>query len=71
MSQDLAHSLLQLRFDADAESRIHALLQKDREETITASEAGELENYRRVGQLLDLLQAKARVSLRDSTLSQQ
>jgi len=44
--------------------RIRELLQKNSAGTITAAEKADLEKYMRVGQFLDLMQAKARLSLR-------
>jgi hypothetical protein len=66
LSAEAARSLLALRFGKEAAKRIRGLLRKNNRGTITADEQLTLENYLRVGQLLDLLQAKARLSLRHS-----
>jgi hypothetical protein len=66
LSAEAARSLLALRFGTEATKRIRGLLRKSNRGTITAGERVTLENYLRVGQLLDLLQAKARLALRHS-----
>jgi len=58
-----AREILSLRFRAETASRIRELMVRNNAGTITASERADLDNYLRVGQLIDLLQAKARVSL--------
>jgi uncharacterized protein YnzC (UPF0291/DUF896 family) len=45
---------------------MNALAERAREGTLTADEREELENYRRVGHLLGLMQSKARIALRAS-----
>jgi hypothetical protein len=61
-----ARSILELRFTEKATSRIRELLDRNNKSTITDEERSELDRYLRVGRFLDLLQAKARVSLRQS-----
>ncbi len=63
LSPDAARSLLSLRFDAATIKRIRQLLQRNNRGTISAADRLILEKYLRVGQLLDLLHAKAKVSL--------
>jgi hypothetical protein len=63
LSAETARSLLQLKFNTEATKRIRRLLTKNNRGTITAEERQTLEKYLRVGQFLDLLQAKARLSL--------
>jgi hypothetical protein len=63
---DVARSILDLRFNAHAESRIKALLKKKNAGKITDVESAELDKYLRVGQFIDLFQAKARLSLRSA-----
>jgi len=58
-----AESILSLRFTESARERIRQLLQANNSGDVTAEERAELEKFLRVGRLLDLLQAKARVSL--------
>jgi hypothetical protein len=59
-----AHALLRLRFDQQDLDRIHALMVKNQADALTPDERSELESYLRIGSFLDLLKAKARVSLK-------
>ncbi len=63
ISPALAREILSLRFRADTASRIRELLSGNNAGTITSEERADLEKYLRVGQLIDLFQAKARLSL--------
>jgi len=63
LAPEVAHSLLKLQFDKDATRNIRRLLQKNNRGTISSDDRVTLEKYLRVGQMLDLLQAKARLSL--------
>jgi len=69
LSPESARSILELRFSERATARIRELLDKNHRATITDDERSELEKYLRVGQFLDLMQAKARVSLERPDLS--
>ncbi len=61
---EVARSILDLRFNSHADERIKALLKKKHAGKISHAESAELDKYLRVGQFIDLLQAKARLSLR-------
>jgi hypothetical protein len=63
LSEEAARSILSLRFSDGARERIRELLEANNAGDIAAEQRAELEKYLRVGQFLDLLQAKARVSL--------
>ena len=63
ISPQLAEELLSLRFNDSATGRIRELLLKNNSGTITPAEKTTLENYLRVGEFLDLMQAKARLTL--------
>ena len=63
LSARIAEELLSLNFSDSARETIRELLHKNNAGTITDMEKVTLENYLRVGEFLDLLQAKARVSL--------
>lgn len=63
LSAELAEELLSLKFNEDATGRIRDLLQKNNAGTITPTEKSTLEKYLRVGEFLDLWQAKARLTL--------
>jgi hypothetical protein len=65
LGPDAARSILDLHFDKVATRTIRQLLRKNNRGTITAEERLTLEKYLRVGQVLDLFQAKARLSLRN------
>ena len=65
LTPEAARALLSLRFDRATTQTIRTLLRQNNRGTITAADRLALEKYLRVGQLLDLLHAKARVSLRD------
>ena len=61
-----AQSILSLRFSDSARQQIGRLLEANNRGDIPPDERAELDKYLRVGQFLDLLQAKARVSLAES-----
>lgn len=63
----LAKELLTLRFNDQATGRIRELLQKNNAGTISAAEKSTLANYLRVGEFLDLMQAKARLTLQNDS----
>jgi hypothetical protein len=67
MPPELARAILDLRFDAPAVSRMHELAEKNRQAALTAAEQQEMETYLRVGNFLNLLQAKSRLSLASGT----
>ena len=64
LPQEFAHAVLSVRFNDSATETIRELLQKNSAGTITTEEKDDLEKYMRVGQFLDLMQAKARQSLK-------
>lgn len=67
LSPQLAEELIALHFNDGATSRIRELLLKNNAGTIKPAEKTTLENYLRVGEFLDLLQAKARLTLKGNT----
>jgi hypothetical protein len=66
-SPQVAQELLALKFNDDATKRIREMLAKNNAGTITEAEKGTLDNYLRVGEFLDLIQAKARVTLQNGS----
>jgi hypothetical protein len=66
LSPESARSILELQFTDEADQRIRGLLKKNNDGTISEAERAVLDKYLRVGQFLDLLQAKARLSLQRS-----
>ena len=63
LSGDFARAVLSVRLNDAARDRIRDLLQKNNAGSITADEKAALDKYLFVGQFLDLMQAKARLSL--------
>ena len=62
LSPEAAHSFLKLEFDEQDLARLHALTLQAQSGTLTGAELSELDSYRRVGHLLDLMRSKARRS---------
>jgi hypothetical protein len=58
-----ARAILKLEFDASDRQRMHELAEKNQAGTPSAEEQADLEAYLSVGLLLDLLRAKAELSL--------
>jgi hypothetical protein len=69
MDPDAARAILDLKFDKDATKRIRQLLQMNNRGAISAEERITLEKFLRFGKFIDLLQAKARLSLKEAGLS--
>jgi len=59
-----AEALLRIRFGQDDLDRMHELVAKNQDDRLTLAEKTEMDNYRRVSFLLDLLHSKARRSLK-------
>ena len=69
LNAEAVRSILDLRFSDRAKHRMRELLDRNNKGTITPGEEAELDKYRRVGLFLDLMQAKARLSLNQSETS--
>ena len=63
LSPESARAILDLRFRQRAMDRMNVLAEKNRQGTLSETEQGELERYLRVGNFLNLIQSKARLSL--------
>jgi hypothetical protein len=63
-SAQAARDILALDFRPTDKERMHQLAAKAREGTLSPAEQAETNNYERVGHLLNLLQSKARRSLK-------
>jgi hypothetical protein len=63
LSPEAARAILNLKFGKTATREMRQLLKKNNRGSITAEERVLLERYLRVGRFLDLLQAKAKLSL--------
>jgi hypothetical protein len=59
-----AEAWLAIRFEQADLDRMHELVTKNQVDKLSAKEKTELENYRRVSFLLDLMHSKARRSLK-------
>ena len=59
-----AEAWLAIRFEQGDLDRMHELATKNQDDKLTAKDKTELENYRRVSFLLDLMHSKARRSLK-------
>ena len=65
-SREAAESILEFDFPTADVRRMNALAGKARRGALSIAEEAQLENYRDVGRLLELLQSKARLSLKRS-----
>jgi hypothetical protein len=63
LSPTAARALLKLSFPPADRDRMHELAVRNQDGSLTPAESRELDSYRRVGRLLDLLAARARRSL--------
>ena len=67
LDPDAARAILLLQFNNHARERIRQLLDSNNRGKISDAEHAELQKYLRVGQFIDLMQAKARLSLHESS----
>jgi hypothetical protein len=65
-SLELAQQVLKFGFPEQDQTRMHELAAKNQRESLSASELEELDNYITVGDLLAILQSKARKYLKQS-----
>jgi hypothetical protein len=65
LSPEVARSVLRWQFTDRAKSRMTKLADRNNRGTIRPEEREELDKYLRVGSFLNLIQAKARLSLKD------
>lgn len=66
LTPEVAQSVLRWKFTDRATTRINDLAVRNNQGTITETEREELAKYLRVGSLVNVVQAKARVSLKRS-----
>jgi hypothetical protein len=64
LSPEAARSILKLGFDDGDRARMHDLAVKAQAGSLDQAEQVEIESYRRVGRLLELMHSKARRSLK-------
>ncbi len=68
LSPEAARSILRIQLSETDHSRLNELAAKARDGSLTAAEERELDSYRNVGRLLELMKSHARRSLaRDGT----
>lgn len=63
MSEELARYLLTIKLDPADESRANELAGKAREGVLSAEEQAEIDEYRRVGRVMEILRLRARKTL--------
>ena len=63
-SKEAAESILKFDFPPSDIRRMNSLAAKARQGELTAEEEAELDSYREAGRILELLQSKARLSLK-------
>ena len=63
LSPEAAASLLKLSFDQRDRDRMRELLVKNQDDSLSPDEKIELESYRQVASMVDLIQARARQAL--------
>jgi hypothetical protein len=61
---EAARAVLAIKFTSEDEQRMRELMDRNNQGTITAGELAEMEGYRRVGAFLGVMQAKARLHLK-------
>jgi hypothetical protein len=66
MNAGFAKAVLAVKFNSQARKRMRTLAAKNRRGTLSDEERTELDKYLRVGLFVDLMQAKARLSLTSS-----
>lgn len=66
---EAARSLLSFRLSSADWERVNDLAEKARSGTLTTEERAELDEYERITCLLELMQSKARLSLKHARLS--
>jgi len=69
MSVDAARSILKFQLSSNDRDRVDELAAKARDGSLTDEERAELDDYERITALLELMQSKARRSLKEVGLS--
>jgi hypothetical protein len=64
LTPETAEGFLRIRFEQRDLDRMHELAVKNQDGLLTADEQAEMEHYRNVGYLLDLMHSKARRALK-------
>ncbi len=69
LPEDAARSMLRFQLSPEDLDRVNQLVAKAREGALTSEERAELDDYERTSALLELIQSKARQSLKGAGLS--
>ena len=69
LSPEAARSILKITFEPRDLERMHELVVKGQEGALTDDDEEELDSYRRVGRLLDMMHSKARLALKRAGLN--
>lgn len=64
-SREVAEAILALSFPPADQERASELAQKAGADALTADERREMEDYRHVGRLIELMQSRARLSIKN------
>ena len=67
LPQEISQLILNLRFEAEDVTHMNQLAEKNNQGALSETERQEMERYLRVGSFLNLLHAKARRSLQNSS----
>lgn len=62
-----AEAILSIGFDSTDRERMAQLLESAKQDTLSREQAEELEHYRHIGRLLELMKSRARFSLQDKS----
>jgi hypothetical protein len=68
-SEAASRSILDIKLTEEDTGRLGILAEKARQGTLTPDEAAELDDYRHVGRILELMKAKAKISLRKAAIA--
>lgn len=63
MSPDTARYFLSIKLDSSDEQRANELAEKARDGALSAEEQTEIDEYRRVGRVIEMLKLRAKVAL--------
>ena len=66
LSSEAARAMLNFRLSEDDTARVNDLAAKARAGDLTAEERAELDDYERITSLLEIMQSKARLSLKQA-----
>ena len=66
-SKAAARAILGLGFDEADRRRMSALLERAKDDELSSSESAQLEQYRRVGRVLEMMKSRARLTLQPPT----